>query len=497
MTSKRQVGKKGQKGLALLVLVIIILLAMSAYYFSSLSMVEFQTNKIERTQAVLKRAKQALLAYAMTHWYLAGEAGKIGKLPCPDYNSNGVAGEQDGMCGNGYANAIGYFPWRTVDIEITKDSSGSCLLYAVSPAYKTSPAAALNPDSYGQFSIVNAAGAIVQGVLPEDRPVAVILAPESTLPGQARENNSGITCGSYYGNNIINLIAAYLDSDGTTNNAAINPRSDNNIESFVAAYAGSDETSNPLNDRLITISHREFWKVIDSTITSPTFDNRMKNLTEALALCFANYGDANGHRLPMPAPLKLNEYRKNSDYGDSGNFSKGFAGRLPYIVSMANAKLNNGNNNKIFNNSYCDVLNLPSTSVAEAINLGDDLASDAGSDQGEYFDLWANWKDHFFYAISKDFNPSSSASCSGDCVSVKGTEFAAIVFFSGLKRSGEVRYAPPFEVDTKLNVANYLQNNNATKFPDDGGNASYNSVGGSSNDIMFCIKPDMSVVLCP
>ncbi len=223
--SNQQKGKKKQNGLALLVMVIVIFLAMSTYYFSSVSLVEVQVDKIEKTQAVLKRAKQALLDYALVNWHMAGEAGKIGKLPCPDYYISGLAdekeGEQDSNCGNAYANGIGYFPWRTLGIDITKDSSGSCLLYAVSPAYKTSPAAALNPDSYGQFIIVDNTGATLQGLLPEDRPVAVIIAPESTLPGQARESNPSTVCGSYYSNDISALIAAYLDNDGTTNNAAM------------------------------------------------------------------------------------------------------------------------------------------------------------------------------------------------------------------------------------------------------------------------------------
>jgi len=492
--NKRKSHKK-QNGLALLVLVIIIFLTMTTYYFSSISIVEIQANKVERTQAVLKRAKQALLAYAMTKWYEPGEGGKTGKLPCPDYNNNGVDGEQDGNCGIAYANAIGYFPWRTLGLEITRDSSGACLLYAVSPAYKTSPGAALNPDSYGQFRIVDSSGAVIQGVLPEDRPVAVIIAPEVTLPGQTRASNPGVTCGSYYGNNIFNLTAAYLDNNGNTNNAAIDPGTDNVIENFVAAYAGSDEAGNPLNDRLITISHRELWDAMQAAITGADFNVRMKNLTEAIALCFAEYGDNNNEHLPMPAALNLNggEYRKSSDYDDSGNFNMRFAGRLPYRVSQANAELGNSDDNNIFSNTYCDGLDLPSTGVVEAINFSDDN----GSDQGEYFDLWSNWKDHFFYAISKDHNPSkSTAGCSGDCIEVDGTMYAGVVFFSGLKRAGQLRYAPPFEADDKSDVANYLENNNAADFPDNGGDAHYDIVGGGSNDIMFCIRPDMSVVQC-
>ena len=31
---------------------------------------------------------------------------------------------------------IGYFPWKRMGGEMLKDSSGTCLLYAVSPSYK-------------------------------------------------------------------------------------------------------------------------------------------------------------------------------------------------------------------------------------------------------------------------------------------------------------------------------------------------------------------------
>ena len=294
---------KNQQGLVLLALVIGIVLLFSGYYFSSISVVEIKVKEVEKTQAVLKRAKQSLLDYALINWRLSGEAGKIGKLPCPDYNSSGLDGEQDGNCGGAYANAIGYFPWRTIGIDITKDSSGSCLIYAVSPAYKTSPAAALNPDSYGQFRIVDSIGAVLQGGTPNDRPVAVIIAPDFAVTGQARESNASVVCGSYYSNDIADLVAAYLDDNGDTNNAAFDPAIVNVIENFVSKYDGSSSGNNPLNDRVITISYGEFWGVIQSTITSPTFNDRMENLTEAISLCFAAYGNSNpNNNLPMPAP---------------------------------------------------------------------------------------------------------------------------------------------------------------------------------------------------
>jgi len=492
MSSKSANFKKNQTGLALLVFIVAVFLAVSTYYFSSISIVAIKTDKIEKTQAVLKRAKQALLAYAQIDWNAALKPGRIGKLPCPDLRAVGSDGEQDSPCGLAYSNAVGYFPWRTLGMEITKDSSGSCLLYAVSPAYKVAPVAALNPDSYGQFLKLDNTGAIIQGLLPEERPVAIIIAPQATLPGQVRETIAGVTCGSYYGNNIFNLMAAYLDSNGVTNNAAMNPGVNNNIDEITSAYAGSAEAANPINDRVITISHREFWDALDQTITSAAFDTKMKNLTEAITLCFARYGFNNGSRLPMPANLSLAEYRRSADYIGAGLFNNGYSGRLPYNVSLSNAEIGNGDLSNIFSNAYCDGLDLRSTDTVESINF----SNVSGSDNGEYFDLWSNWKDYFFYAISKDFNPSSSAICSGNCINVGASQYAGAVFFSGIKLAGQTRYSPPFDPYNKQAVANYLENNNAIKFPDNMGNANYNTVGGGSNDVMFCIKTNMSVNEC-
>ena len=227
-------------------------------------------------------------------------------------------------------------------------------------------------------------------------------------------------------------------------------------------------------------------------------------------MCFAEYGaDATNtdNNLPMPAPLDLNngEYRRNADYEDSVNpFTSAFAGRLPYDVSNATSAIAGmGSTPNIFSNSFCNNLDLPSTAAVEDVHFSDD----SGSDSGEYFDLWQNWKDHFFYAVSEHFKPDGPGSttvCGGDCVKVNGTEYAAIVFFSGLEQAGQHRYAPPFDaafandgVNDKDDVDFYLENNNDADFPDNTGDAVYEPVNGAtSNDVMFCIKQDMSVVEC-
>lgn len=494
ITRRLQAAKKKQKGIALLVFVVAIALTITALYFSSISIIEIQVDNEEKTRNALKQAKQALLNYLVVNWSAPGEAGKIGKLPCTDSSIANPEGVQVPTCGNAYANAIGFFPWRTLGLEPLQDSSGTCLLYAVSPAYKNSPDAALNPDSFGQFQIVDETGTVViQGTTPEDRPVAVILAPGVSLTGQIRAFDLNSICGKHYTN-----INAYLDNDGTIDNAAIG--ADNVIDKIVQMTIGSDEGANPLNDRLITITYSEVWSALNSTIINAAFDLRMRDLTEAITLCFAEYGKANGSHLPMPAKLDINggEYRNSFDYDDSGDFAQGFAGRLPYTVTQANTTLSTvGVVDEIFKNTFCDDLNL---AVGTDTNI--DFSGDTGNDIGAYYDLWNNWKDHFFYAISKVHNPSSTvAPCAGDCVQVNTVNYAGIVFYSGLKQGGQQRYTRPFDsalavdgVDDKDDVGNYLENGNDLLFPDNSGDGNYSP--SSTNDIMFCINTDMSVVQC-
>jgi hypothetical protein len=486
-------AKKKQGGIALLFLVIVITLAMTSYYLSTISITESRISEAEKTSRVLKEAKQALLDYAVINWRGSNNGGKIGKLPCPDYSISANEGAQDGSCGKAYANAIGLFPWREFGIEVPKEAGGACIIYVVSPAYKNSPAAALNPDSYGHLQIVDSNGVVIQGNTPEDRPVAMLIAPGPTLSGQARRFDVDSVCGLDFSNT-----SAYLDNDGTTNNAALDDQVEYVVDSFVNSYPGSSDGANPLNDRLITITHDEFWSAMESTLGSIAFTDKMTDLTEVLAKCMAAYGANNSNHLPMPAPLNLStnpviagEYRRDVDYDDSALFVSGYSGRFPYDVSNANTKLLNSDEDHLFENTYCN--GLVTSLSGETVDFEDSN----GSDKGVYLNLWKNWKDHFFYAVSKAYNPAAAATaCSSECVELPaGDEHAAIIFYSGLKDGGQSRYQPPFDSDEKVDPANYLEDGNDVFFPDNTGKQIYNSVS-TGNDVMFCIETDMSVVAC-
>ena len=468
--SNQQKGKKKQNGIALLVLVIVLALTFTTYYFSNISLTEINVDNVKKTRLALKQAKQALLNYASIEARIDPlRVGEYGFLPCPDYNPALQEGVQDGNCGATNVNKIGWLPGITLELPYKKDGAGSCLLYAVSGMYKQSPVTAmLNEDTNGFFQTVDNTATPVQGLVAEDRVVAIIFSPGDVLTGQARTFSAGSNCGGDYANE-----SAYLEGDGVTDNSTVSVIADS-IGQFIHATPTSSTEALPYNDRFITISRAELWERIS---TSNDFISKMRNLTQALAECISSYATNNTlDRLPYPATMVLADYRIDTKYDDSPNNSNGYAGRLPLVVADSNAIISVGGVNNLFTQGACDIAN----GNSQDLNI-------AGS---EYRLLWQNWKDHFFYVVSKDFAPAAgAASCGGDCITVDGIQRAGVVLFSGSRIGPQIRTGPVGpDANTKQNIGNYLENGNDAVFPDFGGNGAYvKVVPANSNDIMFCI----------
>lgn len=486
-TNKRHSLIKRQEGLALLVLVVTIALTLSAYYFSTISVTEIKIENHETTRAVLKQAKQALINYAVTHAYGNGNGtpGEYGYLPCPDSSPGGPGseGNQDANCGARFKNNLGYLPWGTLNIPVLKDSSGSCLWYAVSGNYKSEISSELvNEDTEGAFRIVDEAENNLQTNV-----IAVVFAPGAAISGQTRVYTANTQCGEDYGNQ-----AAYLEGDGTTNNANL-VDGDNEPDPFIQATLTSPNVSPldpvPYNDNLITITREEIWQAFaDRT----EMNNRLAELTEALAVCMTNYmnhPDNVNLKLPWPAALDLEtgDYRIQDDYSDDSDASFGYAGRFPLHIDDTESVLST-----TVNDRYLDPL-LPGDpgDICSAVNTSAGII-DLTDTAGVHRNLLRNWKDHFFFAVSKDFALPNTAvsSCSANCVSVAGINYAAIVFFGGSPLSNVPQFRSPAGV--KSNVLYYLENGNAARFPDSDGNNVYQNGDPNSNDIMFCIQVDGS-----
>ena len=614
---------KTQQGLALLIFVIVIFLAFASYLMSGLSINQVRVDQVKQTRIALEKAKQALIAYAVTYGDRDGvdagqdadQPGVFGFLPCPDVDAGFVEGGSDDPCGAGNINSMGLFPWASLETGVLNSSSGNCLWYAVSGEYKRSnPTAMLNEDTNGGLLFRDSNGAAVPGVNAEDRIVAVIIDPSLPLAAQSRSFDGTSTCGLDY------AAAEYLEGDGVYDNATLSGVAFD-VDDFINAGVGSDELVTPFNDQVVTITRDEIWSAI---VARSDFNSKMKNLTEALAVCLSKYAiSTNIKRLPWAAPIGLADYRVNNNYDDSDGTIE-YSGRIPYVVDNSNAKMLAAGSTDLFDYAGCDNLPLPTAGITV------DLVNDT-----EYRSLWNNWKDHFFYVLSGDFELDDLAttvalvtgardaiSVANDAIAVADavtataaaadaiteannavasavdatasaaalaaaaitpgeivvansevasaanmtlavtaisvaaadvataapildvvaantavtdanaavvaaeaaaepeclpantpincikvdpspipaaipTEKAGVIIFSGSRQIGQLRNEPiAGDPDTKQLVTNYIENNNDGVFPDNSGNGYYEIVGAGSNDIMFCIETDLSVIEC-
>jgi hypothetical protein len=481
-----QVTKSKQGGIALLLLVVPIALAAMSYFVSTMTTAEIRQNQVDSTAKALQRAKQALIAYAATYGDIDADIngvpdfpGEYGFLPCPDYNAGLAEGlEDNGNCGAQSVSKLGYLPWRTLGLPGLKDESGTCLMYAVSGDYKndesafpSNKASLLNEDSHGMFQVVDDGGTVLQGLSPDERAVAIILAPGFPLPGQSRSvNAAGSVCGEDYAN-----YSAYLDAVGGIDNSKLTNAA-YQVDQFVHANtlsAGSN-ASNPYNDRFVTITRDEIWRALTAR---SDFAQKMADLAEALTMCLSSYAAVNGlARLPWPVQVDLADYQVNSSYDDNNDDSQGYAGRLPFIVDDSNGDIGMAGSTELFAIAGCNALTVSSGTVVDLQTAG-----------SEYRKLWDNWKDHFFYVVSQDHAPDNVAAlCGSDCITVDGTERAGLVIFAGFREAGQSRTEPVAgDPDTKFDVSRYMENGNSAVFPDEDGDGAYSTSG--TNDIMYCL----------
>jgi hypothetical protein len=535
-----------QRGAALLVMMLVVLVAATTVLVSRLDVTDARTRQQTDAQEALAIVRGALIDYAATRPdFFPGAAVT---LPCPDIDDSGGWPEGEAhtdACGGVGETVIGRVPWRTLGIEPPKDSSGACLWYVVSGSYKdaaTATSTLVNPDSNGQLQLFGIeATSIVAGAAPQDRPIAMLLAPMSGLDGQVRAAPSGAgrQCSASFDP------AEFLDEDVASgiSNAALAGAAD--VVDIFAAAAGYD----PLhNDRVALISRTDLASVVQDR---HDFDANLRSLGFAVAACVADYArhnpasgppgggppgggppgggppgrgpggegppgqgpdgngppgqgpDGNGppgrggggppgrgppgggppglgddHRLPWPAPLGLSDYRVDSDYDDVD--AGVLSGRLPDVVDDSSAATGNPVNRIL---TDCDPTAVPEWSAVKR-------------------SMWRNWKDHFFYAVAESFAPSATtpSSCT-TCLTVNGSgQYAAVVLLAGgrLPALGQVRNAPPIDADTRDNAVNYLEAGNPVNFPYAGGVVDFTSQppGDTFNDMLFCIDDALTVTEC-
>ncbi len=472
-----RVSSQRQQGAALLLIMLGLIMAMSTILLANLSRDDLRTHQLSLSMAQLAKARAALIDFAVVNPNL--NLGQAHGLPCPDIDASGGFAEGEAhtsACGAPGVSVIGRLPWRTLGLPPLKDAAAACLWYVVSGSYKQAAAETvemINTDSNGQLQLFDVESAsIAEGLSAEDRPVAMVIAAMQPLATQARP---GFTAGNQCVPDA--NPAGYLDTDAVSGAA-------NSVLSGVAdaldVFARVAGDSEEHNDRIVTITRRD----IERRVTAGSDHlNTMSELGLAIAACIADYGASNpggvnDRRLPWPAPVAMTDYRPDASYDDidAGLHS----GRLADIADDSSTASGNSISRVL---SDCNSAAVPEWSPLQHAR-------------------WQQWKDHFFYAVAGAYSPAAAVpSNCGDCLTVNGAgQYAAVLLFANyrLGNGAQVRNAPPGDIDTKLNSANYLEGLNATNIPGAGTTDDYASGPASDahNDLLFCIDEQLVVTEC-
>jgi len=534
-----------QKGAALVVFFMAIILAGAVFLVSTIDSNNANTQSENITSVSLSKAKGAVISFAISYYIRQSTAsnplaGFHGMLPCPDPVGNG----NSASCGTRHTNSIGRIPWKYLEIEPLKDSSGECLWYAVSGGFYNDPKSYMaNDDTPGMFQVLTENGDIMYGATPEDRVVAVIIAPGKPLANQNRRSAEvGRPC-KVTGDNVV--ASDYLETYLNVSNSSVSKNSTDTVDQFISA---SSFKNNPaLNDRIITITAGEIFSEIKNNTT--LYTKKINELADTISNCLilyannsheeinqnlnpstttdqcradcdadrdlclisattgqkiascnlqrvscrascndGNSGNGGGQppvsgnsyylHLPWPAPVNLaDDYRVNGSYTDQASAANIAFGRLPISTENSNDAMSISSNPDIFNS--CDL----------DINV-DEMGR-----------LWNHWKDHWFYVVGKDYQPSlnttpASSSCAaGMCPTeeVSAKSYAALLIFSNQRIEtapyNQLRQDPYIEIgaangNLKSEINNYLEGSNIT------GGTNFGDFTGSPlyNDRIYCLS---------
>lgn len=258
---QKPVDSRRQAGIALILLLVVLVLGASYAFYRSANIGTGRSQQDGRLAATLARAKEALIARAVT------DANRPGSLPCPDLvtNSTGLAnvpgdGKADMFTMTQCPSYVGWLPWVTLDLPELTDDSGTRLWYALSPTLRDDDSAQpINSDTAMPLQLDGAADI-----------AALVLAPRAALGSQVRPTNTQ---------------ADYLDGQ--------NGNGDDRI--YVSGPAGA-----AFNDMVVAVTRRELMAAVEKRVA-----NELRSCLEQHATSAAN----TAHTYPWPAALSSSNLR--------------------------------------------------------------------------------------------------------------------------------------------------------------------------------------------
>ncbi|MCP5150825.1 MAG: hypothetical protein H6983_21640 [Ectothiorhodospiraceae bacterium] len=172
--------RRAQRGVALIAFLIALVLVGSALVLERLNAsARSEVEATRKTAEALKRAKAALIAYAVN------DANRPGSLPCPDVNYDGhfwtelTSPDHPDTSGPNCLTRLGWLPHLNLGLSDLRDGSGERLWYAVSDEWRANfQGTAQSGTATPGLNSATPGGLSVDGV---DDIVAVVVAPGPAL----------------------------------------------------------------------------------------------------------------------------------------------------------------------------------------------------------------------------------------------------------------------------------------------------------------------------
>lgn len=240
-----------QSGIALILFLVVLILGGGYAFYRSTNIGFSSSQRDAKVFATLARAKEALIARAVT------DANRPGSLPCPDTVGDGKSAMFTLTQCPSY---VGWLPWVTLDLPELTDDTGTRLWYALSPTLRDDDSAQpINSDTNATLRI-DGGGEIA----------AIIIAPRGALSGQTRPSNNA---------------ADYLEGDNANGDA-----------NYVSGPAG-----NSFNDVVAIITRQELMAAVEKRVA-----NEIKACLEGHA---SSTLENPAQTYPWPAPLASSTFK--------------------------------------------------------------------------------------------------------------------------------------------------------------------------------------------
>ncbi len=262
MTRQRIPAGKSQSGVALVLLLVVLIMAGAFAFYRIAGIGSGPAEQDARLAATLARAKEALIARAVT------DANRPGSLPCPDLitNSGGLGnipgdGKADMFTMTQCPSYVGWLPWVTLDLPELVDDTGTRLWYVLTPELRDDDSAQpINSDRAFTLRLDGSADSVA----------ALVIAARAPLGSQARPSNNP---------------ADYLDGE--------NGNGDD--RTYVSGPHGP-----AFNDMVVAITRQELMAAVEKRVAS-----EVKSCLEQHAASTLN----TEHTYPWPAPLSTSTFR--------------------------------------------------------------------------------------------------------------------------------------------------------------------------------------------